>query len=258
MFSRNLSIFVRQNHRWVQPEGYDTGIKVFNCITKSKVPFIVKNKNLVTWYTCGPTVYDSSHIGHASCFVKLDIIQKILKNYFSLNLVTVMNITDIDDKIITKSNTLKISPNEVAKQFEKEFWRDLEALEINRPDCVLRVTENIELIKNFINELMNMNKAYKADNNSVYFNVGAYDNYAKLQNIGDDLPEPSKYKKSSADFALWKAAKENEVSWDSPWGKGRPGWHIECSALASHIFGKFEKRGQAEFGTVWYSLRARD
>ncbi|XP_044259627.1 probable cysteine--tRNA ligase, mitochondrial [Tribolium madens] len=237
MFTRNLLIFTRKTHRWVKPAGHDTGIKVFNCITRTKVPFIVKNKNLVTWYTCGPTVYDSSHIGHASCFVKLDIIQRILRHYFNLNVVTVMNITDIDDKIIARANTSKVSTSELAKKFETEFWKDLDALEVNRPDCVLRVTENMEIIKDFIRKLVDNGKAYKSEDSSVYFDVGAYDNYAKLQNIGEDAPEPSKFKKSKMDFALWKGAKPNEVSWDSPWGKGRPGWHIECSALASHILG---------------------
>ncbi|EEZ98366.2 probable cysteine--tRNA ligase, mitochondrial [Tribolium castaneum] len=237
MFTRNCLIFTRNSHRWVKPNGHDTGIKVFNCTARTKVPLIVKNKNLVTWYTCGPTVYDSSHIGHASCFVKLDIIQRLLRHYFNLNVVTVMNITDIDDKIIARANTAKVPPKELAKKFEAEFWKDLDALDVRRPDCVLRVTENMDVIKNFIRELIDKGKAYKAGDNSVYFDVGAYDNYAKLQNIGEDAPEPSKFKKSKMDFALWKAAKPGEISWVSEWGKGRPGWHIECSALAGHVLG---------------------
>jgi cysteinyl-tRNA synthetase len=228
----------RLNHEWVKPEGYDTGIKVFNCVTKNKQPLIVKNKNCVTWYTCGPTVYDSSHIGHASCFLKLDIIQRVLRQHFKLNLVTVMNITDIDDKIIARSNALKISTKELAKQFEREFWRDLDALEISRPNCVMRVTENLDIIKEFIIKLVDNKKAYQAENGSVYFDVGAYGRYGKLQNLGEEDTVGSTYKKSNMDFALWKAAKQNEVYWESPWGPGRPGWHIECSALASHVFGK--------------------
>jgi cysteinyl-tRNA synthetase len=227
----------RLNHEWVKPEGYDTGIKVFNCVTKNKQPLIVKNKNCVTWYTCGPTVYDSSHIGHASCFLKLDIIQRVLRQHFKLNLVTVMNITDIDDKIIARSNALKISTKELAKQFEREFWRDLDALEISRPNCVMRVTENLDIIKEFIRKLVDNKKAYQAENGSVYFDVGAYGRYGKLQNLGEEDTVSSTYKKSNMDFALWKAAKQNEVYWESPWGPGRPGWHIECSALASHVFG---------------------
>jgi cysteinyl-tRNA synthetase len=198
----------------------------------------VKNKNCVTWYTCGPTVYDSSHIGHASCFLKLDIIQRVLRQHFKLNLVTVMNITDIDDKIIARSNALKISTKELAKQFEREFWRDLDALEISRPNCVMRVTENLDIIKEFIIKLVDNKKAYQAENGSVYFDVGAYGRYGKLQNLGEEDTVGSTYKKSNMDFALWKAAKQNEVYWESPWGPGRPGWHIECSALASHVFGK--------------------
>ncbi|RZC38148.1 cysteine--tRNA ligase, mitochondrial [Asbolus verrucosus] len=231
------SILKRRNHGWIKPEGYDTGIKVFNCVTRDKQPLIVKNKNLVSWYTCGPTVYDSAHIGHASCFLKLDVIQRILKEYFNLNIVSVMNITDVDDKIIAKSNELKISVQDVAKQFEKEFWQDLDSLNINKPDCVLRVTENMEIIKEFIRKLMDDQKAYKATDNSVYFDVHAYESYGKLQKISEESLEPVHFKKSNMDFALWKASKPNEIFWESSWGTGRPGWHIECSALASHVFG---------------------
>ncbi|KAJ3666313.1 hypothetical protein Zmor_001763 [Zophobas morio] len=237
LMSKNCVSLVK-HHKWIRPEGHDTGIKVFNCITKNKEPLIVKNKNFVTWYTCGPTVYDSSHIGHASCFMKLDIIQRILKQYFNLNLVTVMNITDVDDKIINRSNASKVPVQELTQRYEKEFWKDIEELDISKPDVILRVTENIEIIKNCIEKLMKCKKAYQAENGTIYFDVGAYSNYGKLQNISSENPEHEhEYKKSSMDFALWKSAKSGEVYWESPWGNGRPGWHIECSALASHIFG---------------------
>ncbi|KAI4458538.1 cysteinyl-trna synthetase [Holotrichia oblita] len=208
---------------WIQPEGYDTGIKVYNCVTRTKVPLVVANKSCVTMYTCGPTVYDSAHIGHASCYVKLDIIQRILRRYFKLNLVTVMNITDIDDKIINESKNLNKSPIEVARCHEKEYIQDLDQLLVTKPDVLL----------------FDEKFAYKSEDGSVYFDVSQYENYGKLQKIGENTLEVNtgSIKNSPADFALWKAAKPNEPYWDSFFGPGRPGWHIECSALAGNIIG---------------------
>ncbi|KAJ8985791.1 hypothetical protein NQ317_014445 [Molorchus minor] len=233
--------FIKQSykHNWIKPDGFETGIQVYNCITEGKTPLILKNKQLITWYTCGPTVYDTSHIGHACCYVKLDVIQRILKSYFKYNIVMVMNITDIDDKIIYKANQTNTLYKDVATRYEKEFLKDLQDLGVTEPNIILRVTENIELIIDFIKKLEDGGQAYKAKDNSVYFDVKHYNNYGKLQNIGDQMiqQEQNDFKKSSADFALWKGSKKGEPFWHSPWGTGRPGWHIECSALASHILG---------------------
>ncbi|GJQ74443.1 hypothetical protein Trydic_g21313 [Trypoxylus dichotomus] len=188
-------------------------------------------------YTCGPTVYDSAHIGHASCYVKLDIIQRIIKDYFKLNLVTVMNITDIDDKIINESKNLNKSPIEVARYYEKEYIEDLDRLVVSRPDVLVRVTDNMVLIVKFIKKLFEEKFAYKGGDGSIYFDVSQCKTYGKLQNIGKNEAEASDFKKSPADFALWKAAKAHEPYWDSLFGPGRPGWHIECSALAGNIIG---------------------
>lgn len=249
MFNKNVKCLLnlyklklnkRFNHTWIQPEGYRTPIKVYNCVTRQNEPFIVKNKNFVTWYTCGPTVYDSSHIGHAACYVRLDIIQKILKTYFGLNLVTCMNITDIDDKIIQKSIETKTHYKEIAEKYEKEFWQDLKTVGISKPDIVVRVTEYIPLIIDFIKKLELDGTAYVGKDNSVYFDVSkGCKHYGKLQTITDSLPDKSNlFKRAPADFALWKIRKsETEPSYPSPWGQGRPGWHIECSSLASMIFG---------------------
>ncbi|CAH1968896.1 unnamed protein product [Acanthoscelides obtectus] len=234
---RNSSrIGCRFQHHWVKPKGFDTGVKVYNCTTKQKEPLIIRNKNYLTWYTCGPTVYDSSHIGHASCYVKLDIIQRILKDYFKYNVVTVMNITDIDDKIIRRANQENVSYADVAKKYEEEFWSELCDLGVTEPNVVLRVTENMESIVSFIEKLVDENKAYKASDNSVYFSVDTCKAYGKLQNIGKNDKQKSSVKRSVLDFALWKHS-EDEPHWNSPWGKGRPGWHIECSALASKAIG---------------------
>lgn len=229
---------IRLSHKWIKPEGCDTGIKIYNCVTKQTEPLILKNKKLVTWYSCGPTVYDSAHVGHATCYVKTDIVQRILKNYFQYDLVTVMNITDVDDKIIKRSQELKKSPSELSRSYEEEFWAELDQLNINKASIILRVTENIELIKQFIANLIQNGFAYKADNNSVYFDVLKSASYGKLQNIKDINEAKDKIKKTSADFVLWKAAKPGEPFWNSDWGPGRPGWHIECSALACTVFGK--------------------
>lgn len=237
---RIKTIQFRFTHSWKKPEGLHTGIKIYNCITKTKEPLILTNKHYLKWYTCGPTVYDSAHIGHASCYMKLDIIQQILKKYFKINLVTVMNITDIDDKIIKKATEIKSNFKIVANKYEKEFFEDLINLGISQPDIVLRVTDNINLIISFIRELEDKGFAYKAKDNSIYFDVTSFKSYGKLQNIGKEELEKkqSSVKKSAMDFVLWKIGQEGEPSWTSPWGNGRPGWHIECSTLASHLLGK--------------------
>lgn len=227
----------RLSHRWIKPDGYNSDIKIYNCITKIKEPLILNNKKVISWYTCGPTVYDSAHIGHATCYVKTDIIQRILRKYFRYNLVTVTNITDIDDKIIKRSHELNVPCNELSRSYEEEFWTELEQLNIEKPNLVLRVTENIQVIKDFIGELIKSGFAYKADDGSVYFNVNKSISYGKLQQINDIEAIVDKIKKTSADFVLWKAAKTGEPFWDSDWGPGRPGWHIECSALAGTVFG---------------------
>lgn len=249
MFSKILKMRIlrhtkRQKHDWIQPQGFNTNIKIYNCLVKDKVPLIVKNKDQVSWYTCGPTVYDSAHIGHASCYVKLDLIQRILRNYFRLNLVTVMNITDIDDKIIKRSIDLSVTSLELARKFESEFWEDVKKLNIVRPDVVVRVTDHIPVISDFIKKILDSGKAYIVDDGSVYFDlIKCKDNYGKLAPLPTENTENTKkhvdvsFKKSEHDFAVWKSSKPNEPSWKTNFGSGRPGWHSECSALASAVFG---------------------
>ncbi|KAK4883465.1 hypothetical protein RN001_006784 [Aquatica leii] len=219
----------RLNHLWVKPVGYDTGIKIYNCVAKEKVPLVVRNKDCSSWYTCGPTVYDSSHIGHASCYVKLDILQRLLRDYFKINLVTVMNITDIDDKIINKSIQTKTPISEITQHYEKEFWEDVESLDLMKPDLVLRVTEHIPMIEDFVLELLNKGAAFKDEDGSIVFNIKEY---GKLQNVSKANTGPA-----YPNFTLWKASKDNETNWNIKYPNGRPGWHTECSALASSVFG---------------------
>lgn len=157
---------------WEKPQGVPIGIEVFNCIEKKQVPLILrKEQKFATWYTCGPTVYDSSHIGHASCYMKLDIIQRILTDYFKVDLVTAMNITDIDDKIIKKGQESGTTWTEVSRKYEAEFWDDLQKLNIRKPDIKIRVTEHIPKIIHFIEKLVQDGFAYVGSDKSVYFKV---------------------------------------------------------------------------------------
>ncbi|KAI8123827.1 mitochondrial, Cysteine--tRNA ligase [Lucilia cuprina] len=247
MTKRRLGYFVNplrtlcsQQH-WFKPDGIDTGIRIYNCAARRQVPLILPNESFLTWYTCGPTVYDSSHLGHASCYVKLDIIQRILRQHFNFNIVSAMNITDIDDKIIKRSQESGKVWREISHYYETEFWSDLNKLNVIQPNIKLRVTEHMPKIINYIENIVRKQCAYVANDSSVYFDVKQFPIYGKLQNLNlnEDDALKSQNKLSPFDFALWKSRKsENEPSWPSPWGPGRPGWHIECSTLANMIFGK--------------------
>lgn len=240
---------------WQKPKSkhaFDTGIIVYNCVHRGNVPFIIRNTKCLTWYTCGPTVYDDAHIGHAVCYMKCDIIQRILRNYFHINVVTAMNITDIDDKIIARSKIVNLTPAELAKNYERTFWQEMEALGIQRADIIIRVTDFMPQIIAFIGKLLEKNDAYVAADGSVYFANPR--NTGKLQNVDSSsvdnrtkLPtQVLTVRRSANDFALWKAAKPGEPQWNVPWKydtdatvltAGRPGWHTECATMATHLFG---------------------
>lgn len=214
--------------------------KVLNTLTNTKEN--LENFNL-KWYMCGPTVYDNSHIGHARNYICNDIIRRILE-YFGYKVKLVMNITDVDDKIINKSNEVYQDPNrflEISKKYEESFIKDMENLNIICPDIITRASQYIDEIIIFIKDIINNGYGYES-NGSVYFNSQNYykeftDNFNLNLNDESFDQDMISDKKHPQDFALWKAVKENEPFWDSPWGKGRPGWHIECSAMASDIFG---------------------
>lgn len=224
-------------NKWIEPEGgYKPGIEIYNPITRGPSPLVLRNPEQVFWYSCGPTVYDSAHIGHASSYIRIDIMQRILRKYFNLNLITAMNITDIDDKIIKRALTEGTTWSSIAEKYETEFWSDMEKLNVTRPDIVIHVTKNMNKIIQFISKLVESGHGYLAKNGSVNFRTESWEQYGKMVKLAKD-PTTTEGKQQRADFALWKAAKENEPSWPSPWGPGRPGWHIECSTLASHLFG---------------------
>lgn len=223
--------------KWLMPNGNPTGVYIYNCVAAERVPIILNDPTIATWYSCGPTVYDSAHIGHACCYVKLDIIQRILKSFFNINLVTAMGITDIDDKIIKKGLETNTDFKTVAKKYEHEFWMDISSLNIEKPMIIARVSEHIETISQFIKGLIDSGLAYVAKDGSVYFDTSKFPAYGKLQ-AGQDTGEASDDAKiNKMDFALWKGAKPSEPSWPTDWGEGRPGWHIECSAMVSKVFG---------------------
>ncbi|XP_071535122.1 probable cysteine--tRNA ligase, mitochondrial [Panulirus ornatus] len=223
---------------WIPPDGSDTGVMIYNSACKVKVPLKTVHPGLLTWYSCGPTVYDSAHIGHALCYVKFDIIRRILSRMFDLNVVMVVGVTDIDDKIIKRARELNVKPKEITELYEQEFFGDMDRLRVLRPSLAPRVTEHVPHIISFTQEIFDRKLAYLASDGSVYFDTKAYGRYGKMSPLDESLDmRDAGIKKSLRDFALWKRAKPGEVYWDSPWGRGRPGWHIECSAMACHILG---------------------
>ncbi|XP_072932898.1 cysteine--tRNA ligase, mitochondrial [Epargyreus clarus] len=241
LFSRKLShvcsLKPYKETKWLMPNGNPTGVYIYNCVAEQTVPVILSDPHIATWYSCGPTVYDSAHIGHASCYVKLDIIQRILKSFFNIKLVTAMGVTDIDDKIIKKGLEIKMDFRTVAKQYEHEFWLDMASLNVEKPMLVTRVSDHINTIENFVKKIIDSGLAYPTDDGSVYFDTSKYPSYGKLQKM-QEFGEPSDdSKRNKMDFALWKGYKPGEPYWETSWGKGRPGWHIECSAMVSKVFG---------------------
>ncbi|KAG6440769.1 hypothetical protein O3G_MSEX001424 [Manduca sexta] len=223
--------------KWLMPYGNPTGIYVYNCVANQRVPVILSDPHIATWYSCGPTVYDSAHIGHASCYVKLDIIQRILKSFFNVNLVTAMGITDIDDKIIKRGLETNTHFTNIAKQYESEFWLDMNSLNIEKPLIITRVSEQIDCIASFVKKLIDSELAYVSKTGSVYFDTSKFPSYGKLSRMQDEGEPSDEEKKNKMDFAVWKGHKPGEPYWDVPWGSGRPGWHIECSAMVSKVFG---------------------
>ena len=212
-----------------------------NNLSNKKEHFIPKEKNNVGMYVCGPTVYDDPHIGNARPLVIFDILFKLLKNEFN-SVTYVRNITDIDDKIIKSSQEQKVSTKELTEKVTKSFFEDCKFLNCENPTHQPKATEHIDLMIEMINELLKKGFAYE-NKKHVYFEVKKFSDYGKLSNknledlVAGSRVEISENKKNSEDFVLWKPSNNDEPAWDSPWGKGRPGWHLECSAMSKKFLG---------------------
>ena len=215
-----------------------------NTLGGKKEKFVPMNEGKIGMYVCGPTVYDDPHIGNARPLVVFDLLFKVLKCKYGKKSVTyVRNITDVDDKIIKASVEKKISISDLTNKISKNFHDDCVYLNCEAPTHEPRATENINLMIEMIKELLKNGFAYENEKN-VYFKVREYKEYGKLSNknledlIAGSRVEVSENKTNPEDFVLWKPSNNNEPSWDSPWGKGRPGWHLECSVMAKKYLGK--------------------
>jgi cysteinyl-tRNA synthetase len=214
-------------------------INIYNSLTRKKEEFIPINSPQVNIYTCGVTVYDESHIGHARSLYIFDVIRRYLK-YRGFKVNFVRNITDIDDKIINRANELKVDWKDLVKKYIDRYYEDLQSLGIEKGDFEPRATENIPEMIKYIQGLIDKGFAY-VTNRGVYFSVRKFKNYGKLsgqsteQMLTGVRKEPDETKEDPLDFALWKISKPGEPSWDSPCGKGRPGWHIECSVMSQEF-----------------------
>ena len=213
-----------------------------NNLTNKKEKFVPLDKSNIRMYVCGPTVYDDPHIGNARPIVVFDILYKIFKKNYS-KVTYVRNITDVDDKIIKSSKENNISISELTNKVTKSFGEDCNYLNCETPNHQPKATENIDLMIEMISELIKKGFAYE-NNNHVYFEVKKFKDYGQLSNkkledlIAGSRIEVSENKKNSEDFVLWKPSASDEPSWDSPWGKGRPGWHLECSAMSKKFLGE--------------------
>ena len=220
-------------------------LKVYNSLTKQKEKFKTINPNEVMMYVCGPTVYDDIHIGNARSMIAFDTIRRYLE-YVGYSVQYVSNFTDVDDKIIKRAKDLNISTKELSTKYIKSVQDDMQTLNIKSATQNPKATNYIEQMKTMIQHLIDENHAYVAQNGDVYFRTKSFSDYGALSHqkitelevgASQRLDEESKYKEDELDFVLWKHAKDGEISWDAKFGQGRPGWHIECSAMVESIFG---------------------
>ncbi|MFP4545884.1 MAG: cysteine--tRNA ligase [Methanomassiliicoccales archaeon] len=216
-------------------------LKMYNTLTKSKEEFRPIENDKVRMYVCGVTVYDDMHMGHARSIIVFDMIVRYLR-WRGYDVTHVTNFTDVDDKIINRANELGEDPLELSSRYIDRFFEDIDSLGVERADCYPKASESVGQIIDLVQRIMDNGYAYRAEDGSVYFSVDKVEDYGRLvgQRLEDMMSgtrvDIEKGKRNPMDFALWKAAKPGEISWDSPWGRGRPGWHIECSAMvAGHL-----------------------
>ena len=219
------------------------GLKLYNVLTGKREDFVPQEEGIVKMYACGITVSDNAHIGHAYQAVIFDVIRRYLE-FKGYKVIYVRNYTDVDDKIIINARKKNENPLDYAERFIEKTNKELDALSIQRPTIQARATDNIQDMIEFISKLIEKGHAYVADNGCVYFDVSSFKNYGNFghRNLDDLLSgvrkdiEPGKL--DDRDFALWKSAGDDEIYWESPWGKGRPGWHIECSTMSMKYLGE--------------------
>ena len=219
-------------------------MQIYNSQSRRKETFVPLHEGKVGIYTCGPTVYNYFHIGNARPFITFDVLRRYLEHK-GYDVTFVQNFTDIDDKMIKRANEEGITVKELGERFIKEYFVDAKALGIRPATVHPKATEHIPEIIALIQRLVDNGHAY-AVNGDVYYRVSSFPGYGKLsgQSVEDremgasDRLDVETDKESPADFALWKAQKPGEPAWDSPWGKGRPGWHIECSAMSMKYLGE--------------------
>jgi len=217
-------------------------MKLYNTLTRTKEEFIPLEEGKVKMYVCGPTVYNYIHIGNARPFIMFDTLRRYLQ-YKGYDVTFVQNFTDVDDKIIKRGHEEGISPEDVANKYIEEYFVDADGLGIKRADVHPRVTDNIQQIIDFVKDLEAKGYAYEV-NGDVYFDTKKFEGYGKLSKQNQDELEAgarievNDQKRHPMDFVLWKSKKEGEPGWNSPWGEGRPGWHIECSVMSSRYLGE--------------------
>jgi cysteinyl-tRNA synthetase len=217
-------------------------LHLYNSLTRQKAPFKSLKNQEVKLYVCGMTVYDFCHVGHARVMVVFDVLVRYLR-FLGFNVTYVRNITDIDDKIIKRAQENAEDFNALTQRFIDAMHKDADALNVLRPDIEPRATEFILQIIDLVNTLIDKGFAYCGENGDIFYAVTKFKDYGKLSGKNlDELQAGSRVdiqdaKQNPLDFVLWKMAKPDEPSWDSPWGKGRPGWHIECSAMSTHCLG---------------------
>lgn len=216
-------------------------IQVYNTLTRKKEPFRPRDEGRVSIYVCGITPYDESHLGHAVPTVIWDAIRRFLE-YRGYQVRLIQNFTDVDDKIIARARETGQDPLRLSRHYSEEYLQSMDALKVKRADVYPRVSEEIDTIIEMVRTLVDKGHAYVVDGD-VYFDVTSFPDYGKLsQQKLDEIEAGTRFevderKRNAMDFALWKKAKEGEPAWDSPWGKGRPGWHIECSAMSLKYLG---------------------
>ncbi|MGL4911707.1 MAG: cysteine--tRNA ligase [Romboutsia sp.] len=217
-------------------------MKLYNTLTRTKEEFVPIEEGKVKMYVCGPTVYNYIHIGNARPFIIFDTLRRYLE-YRGYDVTYIQNFTDVDDKIIKRGHEENISPEEVASKYINEYFVDADGLGIKRANVHPRVTDNIEEIISFVKDLEEKGYAYEV-NGDVYFDTKKFEGYGKLSKQKQDELEAgarievNDQKRHPMDFVLWKSKKEGEPGWNSPWGEGRPGWHIECSVMSNRYLGE--------------------